>query len=210
MTAEPITLEIFSDYVCPWCYLSTGRVAKLKQSYDIRVKFAHFPLHPETPIEGMTLEQLFGARGDMDMRRRRNAEMRERMEAEGLPYGERTHTYNSRLAQELGCWADTQPGGEAIHDLLFRAYFVDNRNIGDIDVLVDVAAAAGLDPVEARKAIEEHRFAAQVDENWDRARNYGITGVPTYIAKGYGVVGAQPYEVLEEFVEKLGAERREE
>ena len=50
-----------------------------------------------------------------------------------MPYGRRTHTYNSRLAQELGKWADTQPGGEAIHDALYKAYFVDTRNIGDPD-----------------------------------------------------------------------------
>jgi predicted DsbA family dithiol-disulfide isomerase len=204
MTDEPLTLEIFSDYVCPWCYLNTGRIEKLKQSHDVRVKFVHFPLHPETPAEGMTLEQLFGARGDMDMRRRRNAEMKERMDAEGLHYGERTHTYNSRLAQELAVWADTQPGGEAIHDLLFKAYFVDNRNIGDADVLVDVAGKARLDAAEARKVIEERRFKREVDENWERSRAYGITGVPTVVAKGYGVTGAQPYEVLADFVDKVG------
>jgi predicted DsbA family dithiol-disulfide isomerase len=207
MTDTPLTLEIFSDYVCPWCYLGSGRVAKLQKMFDVRVKFVPFPLHPETPAEGMTLEQLFSTRGDMDMRRRRNAEMKERMDAEGLPYGDRTHTYNSRLAQELAAWADTQPGGEAIHKLLFQAYFVDNRNIGEIDVLLDVVHAAGLDVAEARKALEERRFKEQVDADWERARAYGITGVPTYVAKGYGVVGAQPTEVLEEFLEKIGAER---
>lgn len=59
----------------------------------------------------------------------------------GLPYGERTHTYNSRLAQELGAWADTQPGGEAIHDALYRAYFVDAVNISDVDALIEIAEA---------------------------------------------------------------------
>jgi predicted DsbA family dithiol-disulfide isomerase len=206
--AEPFTLEIFSDYVCPWCYLNTGRIEKVKKDFDIRVKFVHFPLHPETPADGMTLEQLFGARGDMDMRRRRNAEMKERMDAEGLPYGERTHTYNSRLAQELGTWADTQPGGEAIHDLVFKAYFVDNRNIGDIDVLVEIAGKAGLDAAEARKVLEERRFKEQVDEDWGKSRAYGITGVPTVVANGYGVAGAQPVDVLEEFLEKVGVPRK--
>ena len=208
MTDEPLTLEIFSDYVCPWCYLGSGRVAKIEQMFDIKVKFVPFPLHPETPVEGMTLEQLFGARGDMDMRKRRNAEMKERMDAEGLPYGDRTHTYNSRLAQELALWADTQPGGEKIHKLLFQAYFVTNRNLSDIDVLLDVVSEAGLDRDEARKVLDERRFSKQVDADWERAREYGITGVPTYVAKGYGVVGAQPVEVLEEFLDKIGAERR--
>jgi predicted DsbA family dithiol-disulfide isomerase len=77
------------------------------------------------------------------------------MDAEGLPYGQRTHTYNSRLAQELGKWADAQPGGEALHDALYRAYFVDTRNIGDPDVLVAVAESVGLPGAAARRVLEE-------------------------------------------------------
>ena len=95
----------------------------------MKVQFVHFPLHPDTPPEGKSLEALFAGRGyDID---KMQAQMRARMTAEGLPYGNRTMTYNSRLAQELGKWADSQPGGEAIHDALFRAYFVDVKNIGD-------------------------------------------------------------------------------
>src|SRR6202049_3011998 len=76
------------------------------------------------------------------------------MDAEGLPYGRRTHTYNSRLAQELGKWADTQPGGGAIHDKLYRAYFVDARNIGDPEILVEIAESVGLDGKEARRIVD--------------------------------------------------------
>ena len=57
---EPIILEVFTDYVCPWCYLGDNRVKKLKQNYDITVQLVHFPLHPETPAEGRTLLELFG------------------------------------------------------------------------------------------------------------------------------------------------------
>ena len=71
--------------------------------------------------------------------------MKGMMDAEGLPYAKRTHTYNSRLAQELGKWADTQDGGEAIHMKLYQAYFVDQQNIADIELLVSIAEAAGLD-----------------------------------------------------------------
>src|SRR6266567_1017517 len=65
------------------------------------------------------------------------------MDAEGLPYGRRTHTYSSRLAQELGKWADTQPGGAALHEKLYQAYFVEARNIGDPDLLGEVAPIRG-------------------------------------------------------------------
>ena len=66
-------------------------------------------------------------------------EYQKRMDAEGLPYGERTMTYNSRLSQELGKWADTQPGGEAFHDAMFRAYFVEARDISRPEVLLEIA-----------------------------------------------------------------------
>ena len=83
----------------------------------MKVEWVHFPLHPETPAEGQSLEELFKGRG-VD-RTAMHAQMKARMDAEGLPYGERTMTYNSRLAQELGKWADTQPGGgDAFHDAM--------------------------------------------------------------------------------------------
>jgi predicted DsbA family dithiol-disulfide isomerase len=182
------------------------RIEKLRQTFDIEPVLVHFPLHPDTPAEGREMAGFYAQRGrDPE---RMYQEMKARMDAEGLPYGRRTHTYNSRLAQELGKWADTQPGGEAIHDKLYRAYFVDARNIGDPDVLVELAESVGLDGAEARKVIEERRFKDAVDADWQKSASYGVTGVPTFVAARYGVVGAQPYEVLEQLVEKAGAARR--
>jgi predicted DsbA family dithiol-disulfide isomerase len=182
------------------------RTEKLKRTFDIDVAFVHFPLHPETPAEGQSMAELYAGR-NLDPEAM-YARMKKLMDAEGLPYGRRTHTYNSRLAQELGKWADTQPGGGAIHDALFKAYFVHSRNIGDADVLVEVAASVGLPADEARAVLAERRFKDAVDADWAKSRDYGVTGVPTFVAEGYGVVGAQPYEALEEFLDKLGAQRR--
>jgi predicted DsbA family dithiol-disulfide isomerase len=171
----------------------------------VNVTWVHFPLHPETPAEGASLEQLFAGRGiDVEAMYTR---MKGLMDEEGLPYGRRTHTYNSRLAQELGKWADTQPGGEAIHDALFKAYFVEARNIGDVDELVKIAESVGLPPDEARRVLTERTFRAEIDADWAKSRAYGVTGVPTFVAGGYGVVGAQPYEVLERLIEKVTEER---
>jgi predicted DsbA family dithiol-disulfide isomerase len=174
------------------------RIERLRKEQGVEVRWVHFPLHPETPAEGKSLKELFAGRNyDIDARQ---AEMRARMAAEGLPYGNRTMTYNSRLAQELGKWADTQPGGEAIHDALFRAYFVDGKNIGDVDVLIDIARGVGLDEAKAREVLEQRTFKAAIDADWAKSRAYGVTGVPTFVAGGYGVVGAQPYEALEQLV----------
>jgi predicted DsbA family dithiol-disulfide isomerase len=170
------------------------------------VKFRHFPLHPETPDEGLTLEELFAGRNiDIPAAQKRMTGL---MEEEGLPYGTRTHTFNSRLAQELAAWADTQPGGDGIHEELFKAYFVDGQNLATADVLVATAGKSGLSEDDAADALETRGFRDAVDADWALSRQYGITGVPTFVADGRGASGAQPYEVLEQVVVAAGATRR--
>jgi predicted DsbA family dithiol-disulfide isomerase len=179
------------------------RIEKLRTEHNVKVEWVHFPLHPETPAEGRSLADLFAGR-NVD-RQAMHAQMKARMTAEGLPYGERTMTYNSRLAQELGKWADTQPGGEAIHDALFRAYFVEARDISQPAVLLEIAGSVGLPTEGAREVLEKRTFQAAVDADWALSREYGITGVPTFVAGRYGVVGAQPYEALEQLVRKVAS-----
>ena len=182
------------------------RIETLRATYDIEPVLVHFPLHPDTPAEGREMAGFYAQRG-LDPEAMYQ-QMKARMDAEGLPYGRRTHTYNSRLAQELGKWADTQPGGGAIHDALYRAYFVEARNIGDADILVEIAEQVGLDGAEARKVIDERRFKDAVDADWQKSATYGVTGVPTFVAARYGVVGAQPYETLAQLVERAGATKQ--
>ncbi len=169
------------------------------------VELVHFPLHPETPERGQSLEELFAER-DVDIHAI-YARMKGLMDAEGLEYGQRTHTYNSRLAQELGKWADEQSAKSknygAIHDALYRAYFVDGQNISDVDVLVEVAEKAGLPGDEVREVVTSRSHKDAVDADWAKSRKYGVTGVPTFVAGGYGLVGAQPYEALERLLQEL-------
>ena len=179
------------------------RIEKLRAEHNVKIEWVHFPLHPDTPAEGRSLADLFAGR-NVD-RKAMHAQMKARMDAEGLPYGERTMTYNSRLAQELGKWADTQPGGEAIHDALFRAYFVEARDISQPAVLLDIAQRVGLPADGAREVLEKRTFKAAVDADWKLSRQYGITGVPTFVAGRHGVVGAQPYEALEQLVRQAAA-----
>lgn len=201
MSAEigKVTLEVFSDYVCPWCYLATPSIEKLQSRYPLDIKWMSFPLHPDTPQEGLLLEELFRGRDIKPVQEM----LKGRMASEGLPYGERTMTYNSRQAQELGKWAATQPGGEAIHKAIFQAYFVQGLNIARTDVLLDIVAAVGLNTELAREVIEQGTFAAQVDQDWALSRSYGISGVPSFVAVNQMVVGCQPYDELEAFVQYL-------
>jgi predicted DsbA family dithiol-disulfide isomerase len=181
------------------------RIEKLRAEHGVTIEWVHFPLHPETPVDGgRSLADLFAGR-NVD-RAAMHAQMKARMDAEGLPYGERSRTYNSRLAQELGTWADTQPGGEALHDALFRASFVDARDISRPEVLLEIVAQVGLSVDAARGVLEQRTFKDAVDRDWQLSRQLGITGVPTFVAGRYGVVGAQPYEVLEQLVKRAAAE----
>lgn len=204
--SDRMVLEMFTDYVCPWCYLTTRRVEKLAETFDIDVKLVHYPLHPDTPEGGRSLEDLFG--GGPDNIADKNNQMKARMDEEGLEYEPRTHTYNSRLAQELGAWADTKDDGKKFHDAMYRAYFVDRLNLADEKILLDVVKAVGLPVDEAREVLEGRKFKDQVDADWQKSRDYGVTGVPTFVAGGQGVVGAQPYDMLERFLTDLGAKRR--
>jgi len=182
------------------------RIDRIRETFDVEVKFTQFPLHPETPPEGMTLEQLFSGRSfDLEAAQERLVAL---MAEQGLPYGRRTHTYNSRLAQELAKWAEVQPGGGAIHDALFRSYFVDGVNLARVDKLVQIAGSVGLSKEEAREVLEDRSIEASVDADWRRASELGITGVPTFVIKNHGVVGAQPYDTLEQLVTQNGAQRR--
>jgi predicted DsbA family dithiol-disulfide isomerase len=184
------------------------RIERLGKQYDIAVHWAAFPLHPDTPEDGLTLEELFAGRnldiGQMMQRLKRVAQDL------GLPLGERKKTYNSRLAQELAKWAESQGKGEQFHEAMFRAYFVEGINIGKTDELVRLAGAIGLPKAQARAALDSRSFKQAVDADWKRSNALGITAVPTFVVNNAKLVGAQPYEALEQFVIREGGQRRKE
>jgi predicted DsbA family dithiol-disulfide isomerase len=189
---DRIQLQVFTDFVCPWCYLCTPRVAQLQRSHNIDVQWVFFPLHPDTPAQGLLLKDLFAGRNfDMEAA---HAQLKTLLAAEGLQFNARTHTYNSRLAQELAKAFDS------LRDALYKAYFEDSRNIGDVEVLVDVAEANGIPEDQARRVLTERTHKDAVDADWALARRYGITGVPSFMAGGRKLVGAHPYSTLEQLI----------
>jgi len=127
----------------------------------------------------------------------------------GLPWGERKRTYNSRLAQELGKWAEDKGRGDAFHGAVFRAYFVEGVNIANTEELEKLAKAAGLPAPEAGEVLRKRTYREAVDADWALSRQMGISAVPTFVLDGRGVVGAQPYEVLEHLLQNGGVQRKE-
>ena len=129
--------------------------------------------------------------------------MKALMEQERLPYNsERNMTYNSRLAQELAKWAESKGKGDEIHDPLFRSYFVDTKNIGEREVLVEIAKKVGLPADEAEEVLVSRSFKEAVDNDWQRCAELGVDAVPTFLIGRYALVGAHPYEELEKLVVK--------
>ena len=125
-----------------------------------------------------------------------------------LPFGERKMTFNSRLAQELGKWAEDQGRGDAFHHAVFLAYFQRGDNIARHPVLLQICSAVGLDPAAAQVVLDQRSYREAVDRDWQRSRQMGITAVPTFALDGQRLVGAQSYPALEELVSSAGIMRR--
>ena len=162
-------------------------------------------MHPNTPEEGLTLDELFAGRG-IDIPALLE-HLRRVADECGLPFGMREKTFNSRRAQELGKWAESLGHGEDFHMAVFQAYFVDGLNIAKVPVLTGLVEALNLDGAEAERVLTEETFRQLVDQDWAYSRTQGITAVPTFTANGRTVLGAQPYEALEKLVLTASASR---
>lgn len=126
----------------------------------------------------------------------------------GLPFGKRTKTYNSRLAQELGLWAEDQDKGEQFHLGAFESYFAKGLNIAEHSVLLDLAERIGLNRNTAKQILEERSYKNKVDKDWDDSKKFGITAVPTVVMGNHKLVGNQKYEILQQLVAINGVEKR--
>jgi predicted DsbA family dithiol-disulfide isomerase len=198
MSTTPV-VEVFFDYVCPWCYLGTVRTDRLQREYGVELRWTVFPLHPETPEAGMELAELFAGReAEIAEMQTRLAEL---ASAEGLPLVARSRTYNSRHAQELGKWAEAQGQGDPFRRAVYRAYFVEGTNIARKDELVQIAGSVGLPHDEARTVLATRSFAAAVDADWQRAAELRITAVPTHLCGDKRLAGFSAYD---DFVRLIG------
>jgi predicted DsbA family dithiol-disulfide isomerase len=139
-------------------------------------------------------------------------EMRRRLsktaEDFGLPFRGSDKIYNSRLAQELGLWSESKNAGDGFHAAVFKACFVDGKNIAMIPVLVELASSVGLRADEAAEILAKRAFKAAVDADWALSKDKSITAVPTLVMNRDRLVGAQPYQALEELMEANGIKKR--
>ena len=173
------------------------RIDQLKQNFDLELRWTVFPLHPETPEHGQSLEELFAGRMDVASAL---ARLKHVAESLNLPFGARSKTYNSRRAQELGKWVEQQGLGDAFRTAVYRAYFVDGRNIAKPAELVDIVAGLGLSSEKALQVLDNQTYASAVDADWQRARNLNVNSVPTHRYENRTLVGFQEYSAFRRLI----------
>ena len=200
--AEPLTIDVVSDVVCPWCYLGEKRLAEALagESGPVVVRWRPYQLDPTIPEGGLDraeyMEKKFGRDG-------RLGAIHDRLVALGREAGVAfafdriLRAPNTLDAHRLIRWAASTGAQGAVVDRLFRAYFVEGRDVGDRDVLLEIAAECGLDAEIVARLFEEGVDVEAVRREIAEAQAIGVTGVPFFIFAGrLGVPGAQEVEVL--------------
>ena len=123
----------------------------------------------------------------------------------GLEFKSNDKIYNTRLAHELSAWASENGNGSGIHQALFIANYVENKDISDIDVLSEIAQSVGLLKKDAKRVLEKRVFQDHVDKDWALCKQLDIVAAPTYVIKQNRLVGAQSYDIMERFAKNNGA-----
>ncbi len=176
-------------------------VDRLKAEYDVEVDWLPFFLHPEIPPEGMPLPDYLRVR-----MRSSTAHLQAMAREAGLPMTTPEVISYSRPALEATEYARQHGRLEAFHRIVFRKYYGEGQDIGFWPVLRAAAEAAGLNSQAMQAAVEAGTFTAVIDGHIRQATEWGITAVPTYIVGDqYEIVGAQPYSVFEQVMDRLGA-----
>lgn len=196
MEGKPkLPVSVFSDYICPFCYIGDRRLARLAERYDLAVDWRFLEIHPETPPSGMPVSELGYPPGQW----RQMMEHLSRMAGEeNIRLAEREFTTNSHKALLLAEAAKGEGANvfNALNGKLFSAFFGEGRNIGDDSVLRNLAEEAGVNPDVVDRAWSEPAFEETLSANRAAAARLGVTGVPTFLIGNRILVGAVPAETL--------------
>jgi len=190
---------VWSDYICPFCFVGLERAHWLEREHGATVEWLPFDLHPEYPPEGIPRAELEERYGPEIHERTRQA-----VEAAGLEYGPPDRIPRSLKALALAELARDRGVHGELHERVMRAYWSEGRDIGDDDVLVELAAAAGLDGDEARAALTDADYRGRVAGSTRAAQEHGVNAVPAFVlGDRLLVLGAQPHETFEQALEHL-------
>ena len=211
-----LSVEVVHDLVCPWCFLGVRRLFRtMRRRPDLlfELTWRPFLLNPDMPRAGMSRADYVARKfGGEDRARRLYGSIAEIGRAEGLlfRFDRIRRTPSSVDAHRLVRWAASYGRASEMVEALFSAHFTDGYDIGEISVLLAVAAACGLDPVASRLFLQsgEHGDAVHADNL--RAHRLGINGVPCFVVSGrHAIAGAQEPEVIERLFDVAAVEANE-
>jgi predicted DsbA family dithiol-disulfide isomerase len=210
MIPAPIRLDIFSDPVCPWCYIGKAnldRALARRPDHGFAIQWHPFQLNPDMPRAGMDraayLEAKFGGR---DNAARAYAQVEAAAARAGITLNVASVPFASNTldAHRLIHWAGIEGLQIAMVDALFRAYWHEARNIGDPETLADIAGETGMDRAATARLLSSDADADDIRARDEDARRKGVNAVPTFlIAQQYVVSGAQPTETWEQVIAEL-------
>ena len=197
-----LTVDIFSDVICPWCYIGKRRLEKamaaLEGQHEIRVRWLPFQLNPQMPKEGISrLEYRTKKFGSLQRSKELDANLTAAGEADGIHFAfdRMERTPNTLDAHRLIWLADQQGIQDAVVEGLFQAYFTEGRDISNRKILIDVVDEVGLDRHVAEVMFSSDDGLDAIREANQQSRQMGIDGVPFFIISGeYMLSGAQPPE----------------
>ena len=201
-------IEVFSDLICPWCFIGKRRLDRALGTLDghVRVRWRPFQLYPDLPVAGVDRAAFYKARFGADTDARK---IGERIGAEALEAGitlgfDRMNKVPNTLAgHRLVSFFDDDPRQHALMDELFRAYFCEGRDLGDVDVLTDIAVGQGGQRETIRARLCSDEGVKSVLTQVQGAYNAGLSGVPYFVLDGkFGIPGAQSAETMAQLIER--------
>ena len=210
---KPLTIDIVSDVVCPWCYIGKRRIENalaLVADVPVEVRWRPFFLNPWVPRQGISREEYLTTKfGSVDAYKGIAGRVVAAANEEGLIY---RPDLVKRQPNTIDChrlihWADAQGMAADMKQRLMELYFRDGGDLTDTEVLVEAAADVGLDADDVRKRLATDEDVALVSAQAQEAADKGISGVPTYVfAQKYAVSGAQAPELLARAIRQVSAE----
>jgi predicted DsbA family dithiol-disulfide isomerase len=209
-------VEIWSDIVCPWCYLGKRQFERALDGFghrgEVEVVYRSFELDPTAPpgVTTPTVEMLASKYGMApEQAEHAQRQMEQRAGAQGLTFRmEGLRNGNTRDAHRLLHLAKARGRQAELAERLFRGYFTDQVSVFDHSSLAGLAADAGVDRHEALAVLASDEYQTDVDADEHLARSFGLTGVPFFVIdRHYGISGAQPAETITEVLERAWAER---
>lgn len=199
MSQAKLKVIAYSDYICPFCYIGYHRIEQLKKKYDLDVEWRPFEIHPETPKEGALTDELPFPEGYLEAA---FANVKRLADEDGIPLKFSDKLPNSRLALSISEFARKKGKFEDFHKLVLNAYWLQGKDIGDKNLLLDIAESIGLDKKEIELYLDTDEPRQALQESFKEIRSRGINGVPAFIIDGKLIFGAQPYEVFEQVIKK--------